>query len=100
MLNYLQRDAALVRESLPEGTEVPDGADALFLAYAVLMRAKGAETTAADVHDAWSAWMTASDPEHESIVPFGELDEETQREDGPFLAAIRRAAAGRSGRSA
>lgn len=96
MLNYMQRDAVLIRENLPDGTEVPEDAEVLFLIYAVLMRAKGAATTAADVHDAWSAWMNGSDSEHESIVPFCDLDKGTQSEDGPFLIAIRRAAATRS----
>lgn len=92
MLSYIERDAALVRACLPEGTEVPSGSEELFRIYAVLLRAKGADTTAADVHDAWSAWMAGSDPEHESIAPFSELDSDTQAEDGPFLSAIRRAA--------
>lgn len=96
MLNYIERDAAFVRDNLPEGTDVPDGSEALFRAYAVLMRAKGVDTQAADVHDAWSAWMAASDPEHESIVPFADLDEATRAEDAPFLLAIRRAAAARA----
>lgn len=96
MLNYIERDAALVRDNLPEGTDMPEDSDALFLLYAVLMRAKGAETQAADVHDAWSAWMTAANPKHESIVPFANLDEAIRAEDGPFLVAIRKAAAARS----
>lgn len=92
MLNYLERDAALIRESLPDGTSVPDGSDELFRIYAVLLRAKGVETQASDVHDAWSAWMTGIDPKHDSVRPFAELDAETRAEDGPFLHAIRRAA--------
>lgn len=92
MLNYLERDAALIRASLAEGTSVPDDADQLFLVYAVLMRAKGADIQAEDVHDAWSAWMTTIDPEHESVVPFDQLDDATRAEDRPFLQAIRRAA--------
>lgn len=93
MVNYIECDAALIRKRLPEGTEVPDGSDDLFRIYAVLLRSKGTQTTAVDVHDAWSAWMSNSDPEHESITPFSELDSATQAEDGPFLSAIRRAAA-------
>jgi len=93
MVSYIERDAALIRQSLPEGTTVPDGSDQLFRIYAVLLRAKGAATQAVDVHDAWSAWMAASEPDHESIRPFSDLDAETRREDEPFLTAIRRAAA-------
>lgn len=95
-MNYIERDAALVRECLPEGTEIPDGADKLFRIYAVLLRSKEAATQASDVHDAWSAWMAGIDPGHESIRPFAELDAETRSEDGPFLRAIRRAAGLRS----
>lgn len=92
MTAYLERDADLIRSCLPDGAEAPAGSDALFLVYAVLMRAKGAETTAPDVHDAWSAWMIGVDSEHESIRPFAELDANTRGEDGPFLVAIRTAA--------
>lgn len=92
MLNYLQREAALIRECLPAGTSVPDESDSLFLMYAVLLRAKGADTQASDVHDAWSAWMTGTDPDHHSVKPFEELDTATREEDGPFLHAIRHAA--------
>lgn len=92
MVNYLELDAKMIRENLPSEISVPEGSGHLFLLYAVLMRAKGAETTASDVHDAWSAWMMAKDPEHESILPFDELDAETRCEDSPFLRAIKRAA--------
>lgn len=92
MVNYLTADAARIRAELPENSSVPDGAEDLFLIYAVLMRAKGVDVQAEDVHDAWSAWMLGIDPAHESIVPFAELDDATRAEDGPFLLAIRRAA--------
>jgi hypothetical protein len=96
MLNYIEQDASLIRAFLPEDAELPEGADGLFRLYAVLMRAKGADVEASDVHDAWSAWMTGIDPRHESVLPFDELDASTKAEDGPFLAAIRRAARERS----
>lgn len=92
MTNYLQRDAELIQRCLPAGVSTPDDSGGLLLIYAVLMRVKGTETTASDVHDAWSAWMLGVEPDHESIRPFRELDAETRKEDGPFLAAIRRAA--------
>lgn len=92
MTNYLERAAALIRECLPEETSVPERSEQLFLIYAVLMRAKGVDTQAADVHDAWTAWISQTEPDHESAIPFNELDSETRREDGPFLAAIRQAA--------
>lgn len=92
MTAYLERDAELIRRCLPEGAEAPEDSDDLFLMYAVLLRAKGADVHASDVHDAWSAWMLRVDPGHESIRPFRELDVETRGEDGPFLVAIRTAA--------
>lgn len=92
MLNYLDQDAKLIRDCLPTGTEVPDDSTQLFRLYAVLLRSKGTETLAEDVHDAWSAWMLGIDPEHGSIRPYAELDADTKTEDSPFLAAIRRAA--------
>ncbi|MBY6383645.1 hypothetical protein HG717_06920 [Rhodococcus erythropolis] len=92
MTSYLGRDAKLIKQCLPAGADAPEDSDDLFLMYAVLMRAKGVDTQARDVHDAWSAWMLRVDPAHESIRPFDELDTETRREDGPFLVAIRAAA--------
>lgn len=92
MTNYIERDADLVRSQLPEGTSVPKESGELFRIYAVLMRAKGVKTTAADVHDAWTAWISYSEPDHESAVPFDKLNFETKEADEPFLIAIRRAA--------
>lgn len=77
--------AAVASEQLPEADDLDD----LFRLYAVLARAKGTQTTASDVHDAWAAWMIsrgASD--HEAIKPYRELDPETQRADEPFVEAI------------
>ncbi|MGO2520832.1 MAG: DUF7701 domain-containing protein [Microbacterium sp.] len=93
MMTYLERDAELIRRCLPKGTAVPEDSDGLFLMYAVLLRAKGAEVQASDVHDAWSAWMIGVEPGHESVLPFDELDADTRGEDSPFLVAIRAAAA-------
>jgi hypothetical protein len=91
-MSYLDIDAELIRSCLPEGTGVPDGSEELFVLYAVLMRVKGKATEAADVHDAWSAWMSRSEPDHESIRPFDQLSPTVQAEDAPFLNAIRQAA--------
>lgn len=95
MTTYIERDAELIKECLPQGVDAPEDSDDLFLMYAVLLRAKGTEAEASDVHDAWSAWMLRVDPDHESIRPFDELDLETRGEDGPFLVAIREAASRR-----
>ncbi|GAB7068259.1 hypothetical protein H7J06_17610 [Mycobacterium hodleri] len=98
-MSYLDTDAELIRSCLPTGTGVPEDSDDLFVLYAVLMRAKGESTQASDVHDAWSAWMSRSEPEHESIRPYDELSPSVKKEDAPFLAAIQRAARNRAGRS-
>ena len=94
-MSYLDVDADLVRGCVPEGTAIPEGADDLFVLYAVLMRAKGESTQASDVHDAWSAWMLRRQPDHDSLQPFDQLGASVQAEDAPFLIAIRRAAARR-----
>lgn len=99
MLNYLDQDAKLIRDCLPTDTDVPDNSTQLFRLYAVLLRSKGTETLAEDVHDAWSVWMLGIDPEHDSIRPYAELDVDTKTEDSPFLAAIRRAAQLRADRA-
>ena len=89
---YLSEDAELIRSMLDKAVGVPGDSELLFLLYAVLMRAKGVDTTAADVHDAWVAWMQLSDPAHPALVPYDVLDPEIKEQDAPFVQAIRRAA--------
>lgn len=60
--------------------------------YAVLALAKGQALTGRDVHNAWSAWMSSIDPDHESVEPYDELAPDVRREDDPLVAAIRRVA--------
>jgi len=74
---------------LPEGDT-----DLLFRMYAVLALVAGRKVVAANVHDAWSAWMSQSDPDHDSIQPFDELPEDVQAQDQPFAEAIRKVAVG------
>jgi len=90
--SYLAKDAALIRAKLPRQARPPAHSGALFLLYAVLMRAKGEAVTAADVHDAWAAWAESTQGEHESLVPFESLDPDIQDKDLPYVEAIRRAA--------
>lgn len=89
---YLNEDAQLIRSLLPLTAHPPGDDGALFLGYAVLMRAKGLGTTAEDVHDAWAAWMLARDPHHPAIVPFHELSPDAQAMDEPYVQAIHAAA--------
>lgn len=91
-MSYLDTDAQLILDCLPAGTGVPGDSNDLFILYAVLMRAKGEDTRPADVHDAWSAWMSRSEPDHESIRPYDQLPLSVQKEDTPFLTAIHAAA--------
>ncbi|MBF9066898.1 DUF7701 domain-containing protein [Streptacidiphilus fuscans] len=92
MSPYLSEDAALIRSLLPSAAQPPGDDDALFLGYAVLMRAKGTQTTAEDVHDTWSAWMLGREPDHPAIVPFEQLPARTQAMDLPYMQAIHTAA--------
>jgi hypothetical protein len=69
---------------------LPDGdTQSLFRLYALLALAKGRAVDAADVHNAWAAWMQDRDPDHRSIKPFRALDPGTQASDEPFVEAIR-----------
>jgi hypothetical protein len=92
---YLDEVAAEIRSALEKHASPPPNADYLFVLYAVLLRAKGQEVSASDVHDAWAAWMQMSSPGHDAVKPFEELDPETQREDEPYVEAIRRVARSR-----
>jgi hypothetical protein len=98
-MTYLDADAQLIRSHVPTGTGVPEDSEDLFILYAVLMRAKGESTQAADVHDAWSAWMSRSEPDHDSIRPYDQLAPSVRKEDAPFLTAIHGAARARAERS-
>lgn len=89
---YLAEDAALIRSLLPGEAKPPGNDEALFLGYAVLLRAKGLACTAADVHDTWSAWQFGRDPNHRSLIPFDELAPAVQKDDQPYVDAIHAAA--------
>jgi hypothetical protein len=88
-MSYLDDVAARIRRHVPADA-LPEGdLDALFRLYAVLALAKGEAVTAEDVHNAWAAWMQASDAGHASIRPFAELDHATRAADDPYVEAIR-----------
>jgi hypothetical protein len=69
-----------------------ENADALLLRYAVLLRAKGANVSNSDIHDAWAAWIAARDPTHTALIPYENLSEQVQEQDRAFATAVRRAA--------
>lgn len=88
-MTYLDELGNRIR-SLVEAADLPKGdTHALFRAYAVLMLAKGGNVSAADVHNAWVAWMSDREPNHASLVPFEELEAEVAAADWPFVEAIR-----------
>ena len=86
--NYVDKIAVAI-ESAAENIPLPNGdRTALFRLYALLALTKGSGVTAKDVHDAWSVWMTAQDPTHESILPFQDLSDSVRDEDLAFSSAI------------
>lgn len=93
-MNYLEELAVRIRAEVPPDALPDEDTDLLFLIYAVLARAKGEAVVAADVHDAWVAWMTSRGETHESMRDFDQLEGDVKAEDSPFVAAIRRAVGG------
>jgi hypothetical protein len=88
-LTYVDELAEAIRRLIPSRL-LPEGdTAALFRIYAVLASAKGDRVLLEDVHDAWAAWMSGQDPEHDSLKPLSELPAEVQRADQPYLDAIR-----------
>ncbi len=87
-MSYIDELAAEIRRQIPPDL-LPDGdTTGLFRIYAVLAMAKGDQVELEDVHDAWSAWMSDRNPEHESLIPLDELPEDVQGADKPYLDAI------------
>lgn len=91
-LNYLDRIGAEIRSRVPKSDLPDEDTRGLFRIYAVLMLAKGALVTPEDAHNAWAAWMSESNPSHEAIVPFSELEPPIAADDLPYAEAIRAAA--------
>ncbi len=89
---YLDDIAATIRTHIPESRMPKGDAEELLLIYAVLARAKGVSVTQSDIHDAWSAWMSGRNDQHESLVEYEKLAEDVREEDAVFAAAIQRAA--------
>jgi hypothetical protein len=56
--------------------------------YALLVLAKGTDTTLEDVHDAWAIWRNVDRPDHKSLVPFSDLSKEVQELDRKYMNAI------------
>ena len=88
-MNYIDTLATRIEQSLSEELRPKTNAQSLYRLYALLALVKGREVTLENVHDAWSSWKSATDPRHESIRPFTELDEQTREKDRPYVTAIR-----------
>jgi hypothetical protein len=90
-MNYIDGIALSIYD-MDNDDEPTDDDMTLYRIYAVLACAKGTQTTAADVHVAWSAWMAGKSPEHWYLVPFDELEERVQRYDDAYVEAIHKVA--------
>jgi hypothetical protein len=97
-LNYLDELGAQIRDRVPKSDLPDEETSDLFRLYAVLLLAKGQDVTSKDVHNAWVAWMTARNPDHESLRPFEELSYDVAADDEPYLNAIRLVARSSHGR--
>ena len=84
-MTYLDVLAARIEQLIPVELIPAEDIKSLFRLYAVLALAKGTAVEAADVHNTWAAWMQERNPQHRSIKPFDELDEETKAFDEPFV---------------
>lgn len=83
--NYVQ----LVLDRLD--AELPGLDKHLAQLYALLALTKGRATTLEDVHNAWALFRNTSDPQHRSLVPFGDLAPEVQELDHKYMVGIHRA---------
>lgn len=91
-MNYIDALANEIKQSLPAELRPKTNAESLYRAYALLILVKGQDVTLENVHDAWSSWKAGTDPDHESIRPFHELDQVTREKDRPYVETIRRVA--------
>lgn len=93
-MTYLDDLAGEIERRVPADLLPDEDTGSLFRLYALLALSKGTAVDAADVHNAWAAWMQERDPDHRSLRPFEQLDPETQASDEPFVEAIRAVAEG------
>lgn len=85
-VNYVQNAIDTLADLLP-GCD-PD----LLKLYALLTLTLGGGTRLEDVHDAWAVWRNTTDPNHRSLVPFGDLSLEVQELDRKYMDMIHAAA--------
>jgi hypothetical protein len=73
------------------------GWDQLMDLYTLLAMTTGTTTTSNNIHDAWSIATARTDPEHRSLVPFSELEQDIQSMDDVYRDAVIAAASGTGG---
>ena len=61
--------------------------------YSLLVLTTGKATTLENIHDAWSIWQNASNPQHKSLTPFAALSIEVQELDRKYMEAVHTVAA-------
>jgi len=81
-VNYIDEIVARLDE------KIPGNDPALLRLYALLALTEGVNTSLENVHDAWAAWRTATNPGHKSLIPFAELAPEVQEYDRKYMDAI------------
>lgn len=86
--NYIQEVLARLTTELPDLDFDPALADL----YAQLVLTTGENTTLRNVHDAWAIWRNRTKPWSEFLVPFDQLNNETQELDRRYRDAIARVA--------
>jgi hypothetical protein len=90
-MNYIQ-DAWMI---LDEELDMPDMDHKLMDLYLLLLLTVGKNVSLAQVHDAWSIWKDSLSDEqakHPALIPFSQLDKETQDKDQEYADGIYRAA--------
>lgn len=87
-MSYVEQARAALLRALPRPLDA-----ALVDLYTLLVLRRGEATTREDVHHAWAVWQSREQPGHRSLLPFGELSEDVQASDDPYVEAIRRVAA-------
>lgn len=86
--NYVHKIAQSIRQKVNPDDLPKKGLDRLFMYYALLALSKAPNVTNEDVHNAWSAWASEYDSRNPSLVPFQNLDSETQEKDSTYRDAI------------
>ena len=92
-LNYFVDIAERIKREVPPDLLPDEDLDLLFRLYAVLGSPLGEKVKAKNVHAAWSAWMSQTNPKHNSMRPFEDLPTDVHAQDEPFVEAIRKVAA-------